>query len=104
MSALLRDMRALEQILAEGMIEEGVRRVGAEQEMFLVDRAWKPATRAREILEVVDDPRFTHELGLFNLGANLSPRRLGGDCLRQLEAEAQEIYRHARETAARFDS
>jgi CBS domain-containing protein len=103
MKALLAEVHALEILLESGRVESGVHRIGAEQEMFLVDRAWKPATRAREILEVIDDPRFTHELGLFNLEANLSPRRLGGDCLRQLEAEAQDLYRHARETAARFD-
>jgi CBS domain-containing protein len=103
MKALLAEVHALEILLEAGKVESGIHRIGAEQEMFLVDRAWKPATLAREILEVIDDPRFTHELGLFNLEANLSPRRLGGDCLRQLEAEAQDLYRHARETAARFD-
>ena len=103
MKALLAEVHALETLLESGLVESGVHRIGAEQEMFLVDRAWKPATRALDILDVIDDPRFTHELGLFNLEANLSPRRLGGDCLSKLEEEAQEIYRRASETAARFD-
>ena len=103
MKALLTEVQALETLLESGLLESGVHRIGAEQEMFLIDRAHKPACRALEILEVIGDRRFTHELGLFNLEANLSPRLLGGDCLRQLEAEAQEIYRRARETAARFD-
>ena len=102
MKALLTEVHALEEMLHSGLIESGVHRIGAEQEMFLIDRAHKPATRALEILEVINDGRFTHELGLFNLEANLAPLELGGDCLRRLEAEAQEIYRHARETAARF--
>jgi len=103
MKSLLGEVHTLEEMLRSGMIESGVHRIGAEQEMFLIDRAHKPATKALEILEVIDDPRFTHELGLFNLEANLAPRELGGDCLRRMEAEAQEIYRRARETAARFD-
>jgi CBS domain-containing protein len=103
MKSLLGEVHALEAMLNSALIESGVHRIGAEQEMFLIDRAHKPATRALEILEVIDDPRFTHELGLFNLEANLAPLDLGGDCLSRLEAEAQEIYRHARETAARFD-
>ena len=37
--ALLRDVRALEQLLADGSIESGVRRIGLEQELFLVDEA-----------------------------------------------------------------
>ena len=56
-----------------------------------------------EILDIIGDDRFTHELGLFNLEANLSPRKLGGDCLALMEKEAQEVYQKARETAARVD-
>ena len=103
MKSLLTEVNALERMLDTGMIESGVRRIGAEQEMFLIDRAHKPALKALEILEVIDDDRFTHELGLFNLEANLSPRRLGGDCLRLMEEEAQEVYKRARDTAAKLD-
>jgi CBS domain-containing protein len=103
MRSLLVEVQALEKMLDAGLVESGVRRIGAEQEMFLIDRAHKPALKALEILDVIDDDRFTHELGLFNLEANLSPHRLGGDCLRLMEQEAQEIYRKARETASRFD-
>ena len=102
MKALLAEVHALETMLSSGLIESGVHRIGAEQEMFLIDRAHKPATKSLEILEAIGDERFTHELGLFNLEANLSPRKLSGDCLRLLEAEAQDIYRRARETADRF--
>ena len=48
--ALLRDLRALEEMLAQGLFESGVRRIGAEQEMFLVNEAWRPASTALEIL------------------------------------------------------
>lgn len=100
MKALLDEVRALEDMLDAGMIESGIRRIGAEQEMFLVDRAARPALTAMQILESIDDPRFTHELGLFNMEANLSPLELGGDCLRQLEREADEVLGIAREKAA----
>ncbi|NNK33673.1 MAG: CBS domain-containing protein, partial [Xanthomonadales bacterium] len=103
MKSLLVEVHALEKMLDAGLVESGVRRIGAEQEMFLIDRAHKPALKALEILDVVDDERFTHELGLFNLEANLSPHRLGGNCLSLMEAEAQEIYRHAREVSNRFN-
>jgi CBS domain-containing protein len=103
MKALLTEVQALEKMLDSGLVESGVRRIGAEQEMFLIDKAHKPALKALEILDVIDDERFTNELGLFNLEANLSPHRLGGDCLSLMEAEAQEIYQKARATAARFD-
>ena len=39
--ALLNDVRALEMMLEEGRFETGIRRIGAEQEMFLVDKGFK---------------------------------------------------------------
>lgn len=103
MRSLLEEVRVLDLMISRGMIESGIRRIGAEQEMFIVDRAFSPANRAPEILQQITDPRFTNELGLFNLEANLSPRRLGGNCLRLMEQEAQEIHALARSAAARVD-
>ncbi len=99
MKSLLIEVRALEELLNKGLIESGISRIGAEQEMFLIDRAHKPALKALEMLDAIDDDRFTHELGLFNLEANLSPQEFGGDCLRLMESELQEVYKLARETA-----
>jgi len=104
MKALLNEVRAMEAMLDAGMFERDIRRIGAEQEMFLVDRAYRPAMTAMQMLEGMDDPRFTHELGLFNLEANLSPLELGGDCLRRLEAETDEVLTLARERAQKVGS
>ena len=103
MKALLTEVSALEKMLEMGLIESGVRRIGAEQEMFLIDKAHKPALKALEILDLIDDPRFTHELGLFNLEANLSAQKLGGKCLSLMEAELQDIYQRARQAAAQLE-
>ena len=84
---LLRDIHALEHMLDTGLIESGVHRIGAEQELFLVDAAWHPAPRALDILERIDDPHYTTELGLFNLEINLDPLVFEGDCLSQLEGQ-----------------
>jgi len=104
MKALLGEVRAMEDMLEAGMFERGIRRIGAEQEMFIVDSAYRPAMTAMKLLETMDDPRFTHELGLFNLEANLSPLELGGDCLHRLELETDEVVALAREHAALVDS
>ncbi|MDQ7005864.1 MAG: CBS domain-containing protein [Acidobacteriota bacterium] len=100
MKRVLTDLRALEQMIASGMIETGVRRVGAEQEMFLVDGAMRPAMRALDVLREVNDPRFTTEIGLFNLEANLDPCLFGGDCLSRLEAQLDDVLGAARRAAA----
>ena len=100
MKALLNEVRALEALLEAGLVETGVRRIGAEQEMFLINRAHQPAMRALDVLEHIEDERFTHELGLFNLEANLTPHAFGGDCLRQLHEETNGLYHAARAAAA----
>ncbi|MDH3199184.1 MAG: hypothetical protein OEO21_13190, partial [Candidatus Krumholzibacteria bacterium] len=71
--ALLNDLRALEQMLAQGRIETGRRRIGAEQELFLVDRGWRPAPTALRVLEGLAGPEYTTELAAFNLEINLDP-------------------------------
>jgi len=104
MKCLLAEVRALEQMIASGLFETGIRRIGAEQEMFLVDQARKPSNKALDILEDVGDERFTNELGLFNIEANMAPQVLGGHCLRVMEEEAKEIVSIARETAKKHKS
>jgi len=85
--ALLDDVKALEILLAEDRIESGKRRIGAEQEIFLVNAAGHPAPVGTEVLARIDDPDFTTELARFNLETNLPPYDFGGDCLRRLENE-----------------
>jgi CBS domain-containing protein len=99
MQCLLQDLRALERILASGMIETGVRRIGAEQEMFLVDGDYRPAPAAMRMLEAIGDPHFVTELGLFNLECNLDPQEFGGDCLSRLERQLVALLEKAREAA-----
>jgi len=96
---LLHDLDALEAMIAGGSIEAGVRRIGAEQELFLVDRAWRPAPVAMEILAAIDDPHFTTELGRFNLEINLDPLEFGGDCLSSIEGDLNVLLAKVRGAA-----
>ena len=97
--ALLRDLQAMEQMIRDGMIESGMRRIGMEQEMFLVNRGWRPAPVATEVLDRLDGP-FTTELALFNLEANLEPRMLEGRCFSTMEDRVTELVAEVREAAA----
>ncbi|MDE2761205.1 MAG: glutamate-cysteine ligase family protein [Gemmatimonadota bacterium] len=102
--ALLRDLQALERLLDEGLIETGLRRFGAEQELFLVDEAWRPAPVAVEVLEDLNDDPFTTELARFNLEANLSPRVLEKSCFSDMHAELDDHVARVREAARRHAS
>ena len=94
---LLDDLRAMEKMLEEGMFETGVRRIGAEQEMFLVDESGRPACAALEVLEATNDPHFTTELALFQLEFNLDPLVFGGDCFQTMEQQLKKFFSKARE-------
>jgi CBS domain-containing protein/gamma-glutamyl:cysteine ligase YbdK (ATP-grasp superfamily) len=97
--ALLNDLGALEQMLDTGRIESGVRRIGAEQEMFLIDSHFCPAPVAVDVIERVKDPRVTTEIARFNLEANLTPRLFVGDCFRRMEEEVRDVIGLVRESA-----
>ena len=101
---LLTDLRALESMLDDGLFETKVRRIGAEQEMFLVDRDWRPALVAPELLKRIDDPHFTTELGRFNLECNLDPITLGGTSLGEMERQLTVLLHKARMAAEELDT
>ncbi len=94
--ALLADLRALAFMLEHGCIESGVHRIGAEQEMFIVDRNLRPAPLAIEVLERAGDKRLTTEMARFNLEANLQPVRLTGRCFHLMHEELKEVLAKAR--------
>jgi CBS domain-containing protein len=102
--ALLEDLRALAFMLEDGRVESGVTRIGAEQEMFLVDRYLRPAPVSMEVLKYANDPRLTTEIARFNLEANLSPLKLENNCFSRMESELQHIIDLARRTAATEDA
>jgi CBS domain-containing protein len=102
MKALLDDLRALDYMLDNDLIESGVRRIGAEQEMFLVDENLRPAPVSVEVLQHANDPRLTTEIARFNLEANLTPLGLGGNCFSQMEAELDDVVAQARKSANHF--
>jgi CBS domain-containing protein len=102
--AVLNDLQALEKMFAAGHLEEDALRIGAEQEMFLVDSAMHPAPLVSEILDVARDNRLTTEIGRFNIEANLTPLDFTGDCLSRLERELNEVVGKIKKSAAHFDA
>lgn len=102
--AVIEDLDALERML-DGDLFDRELRMGAEQELALLDEALQPSHAGEEVLRELEqlDPRgrFTTELGRCNLEANLTPRLLRGRCLSQLKQELDEVGALARSAAAR---
>ena len=93
---IIQDMQALEYMLRENMFETDVRRIGAEQELFLVDDRWQPAPVVEEVLALNTDPRLVTELTRFNLEFNLDPQVFAGDCFGKLEVQINEMLDYTR--------
>ncbi len=89
-------------MLGKNDFESDVRRIGAEQELFLVDSALRPAPLSTEVLESAKDGRLTTEIGKFNLEANLTPRGFSGNCLRLMEDELNEVIDTVRHAASNY--
>jgi CBS domain-containing protein len=102
--AVLNDLQALEKMLAGGLMETGIERIGAEQEMFLIDSSFHPAALAMQIIETAKDERLTTEIGQFNLEANLTPLEFSGNSLQKLETELNEIIGIVKKTAKKFNA
>ena len=90
---LIADVDALERMLEMGVFETGVRRIGLEQEFFLIDEHGRPAPRAMELLKDLggDGSIYQTELALFNVEVAVPPSVFEGDCLTRIE---QELRRH----------
>jgi CBS domain-containing protein len=100
MHAMLADLRALDRMLRDGQFDTGPRRIGAEQEMFLIDRHWAPARASLQMLDKLADPHYTTELGQFQLEANADPQLFSGDGLSRMEKQLDELVAKARAAAA----
>jgi CBS domain-containing protein/gamma-glutamylcysteine synthetase len=87
--SLLDDVKALDYMLNNDWFETDIVRIGAEQEMVLVDqKTFKPACVNMEALEYMKDwPWVETELAKFNLEINLEPREFSGRALKELEDE-----------------
>ncbi len=107
MAALLRDLEALDRMIADGLIESSVRRIGAEQEMVLLDHDWRPSPRGYDLVthirETLGDGRLTHELARFNAEANIPPMLVGPGMLADLERNLHEVMGLVTRVAAEHD-
>lgn len=86
--------------------EDDVVRIGAEQEMCLVDKnSFKPLPLNIELLEMLGDVDFAEtELAKFNLEINLDPKEFTGDCLSSLENETRERILLIQKQADKMDA
>ena len=103
---LLNDVHALEHMIDNDMFEKNIVRIGAEQEMCLVNnKTFKPVNKAMEALGIMKEYEWVEtELAQFNLETNLTPREFKTNCLRQMEKENNEKLAIIRNRVAQLDT
>lgn len=103
---LLTDIQSFEYMLENDWFETGITRIGAEQEMCLVDaKTCKPAPIAMSVLEHLQEYSWAEtELAKFNLETNLTPLVFQGNSLRKMEEEALSMLKIIQEKLSLFNA
>ena len=103
--ALLNDVSALEHMLTNDWFESDITRIGAEQEIVLIDKTtYRPSTLGPTILKKsTEDSWLVSELAKFNLELNLDPRVFRRDCFKMMEAELKNNLSKVRGYLKEYD-
>jgi len=101
---LLNDVKALDMMIEKDIFEKRKYRIGAEQELCLIDKNYRPSKNALKILDKINDPHYTTELALFNLEINIDPIKLGNDCFSKLESQLNMLIKKGRDAAKSVDN
>ncbi|MFI5608447.1 glutamate-cysteine ligase family protein [Amycolatopsis sp. NPDC051903] len=94
-----RCLDTLARMLTDGSFSFPRKNIGLEVELNLVDPQLRPSMTNTAVLDALDDPSFTTELGQHNLELNVPPRPLAGDSALQLEDDLRAYLGRAASTA-----
>ncbi|MBN6034873.1 glutamate-cysteine ligase family protein [Amycolatopsis sp. 195334CR] len=90
-----RCLDTLARMLSDGSFSFPRKHIGLEVELNLVDDKMRPSMTNAAVLEALDDPSFTTELGQHNIELNVPPRPLAGDSALELEDELRSYLNRA---------
>ncbi|MEN1784096.1 MAG: CBS domain-containing protein [Bacteroidota bacterium] len=101
---LIEDIEVLEKLLADQRFEDDVVRIGAEQELCIIDEDCRPIGINLALLESIKDEHFTTELANYNLEINLDPFELRADCFVKVETQLRQLLQKAQEHADPYEA
>ncbi|GGG35378.1 hypothetical protein GCM10011414_00930 [Croceivirga lutea] len=96
---LIDDITALEQLLKANRFEDDIVRIGAEQEICLIDKDYQPAPINLKLLEALNDKQFTTELATYNIELNLEPLKLHTNCFSEVNHQLNTFLDSVRQKA-----
>jgi len=101
---LLKDVQAFEKMLKNDWFEKGVSKIGAEQELCLVDKNMKPFPKNLEVLKEAKMDNLSPELANFNLETNVNPQDFERDALSKMETEINSDLKKIENVAKKFEA
>lgn len=101
---LINDVEAFEYMMVNNWFESDVKCIGAEQEVCLINKHYKPSYKAMEILNDFHPDWLTTELAKFNLELNLTPQKFEKDALSKMENELRNNLSQLAEHANNHDT
>jgi CBS domain-containing protein/gamma-glutamyl:cysteine ligase YbdK (ATP-grasp superfamily) len=90
---LINDISALELLLCNDAFEDDTIRIGAEQEICLINEHYRPMGANMALLDLVADDHFTTELASYNIEINLDPVPLTAGAFAKVEAQLRELMK-----------
>ncbi len=100
---LLKDIETLDHMLKNNLFPDDEIRVGAEQELAIVDDKMKPTCKALQILDKIDSKLFTTELSQFNLEINLEPLVLKSGVFKELHKTLKSHLTYLKQKSEAFN-
>ena len=95
----LDDIRTFEKMWEDNLFIQEPIKIGAEQELCLVDKYYQPSKSALKFLDTINDIHYTNELGLYNLEINLDPEILTNNCFSTIESKLLSLLNKGQERA-----
>lgn len=102
--AILDDIAAMDIMENEGLLNTSHPKIGAEQELCLIEPTAIPSTKGPQILEAITDEHYTNELARFNLEINLDPYDLEKGCFSTSENELLRLLNIGSQIASEHDN
>ncbi|AWL11147.1 hypothetical protein HMF8227_00651 [Saliniradius amylolyticus] len=95
---------ALKERLERPGFSSGPASLGAEVELYIIDKDGCPAALNTELLDAMQSPLLTEELNRFNLEINLSPVSASGTPFTTMQKELAAVLTRLKADAAAFDA
>ena len=99
---LRENLQALKLLLDRPGFGEGDLSFGAELELYIIDREFKPLHINQEIIGKLNDPQLTLELNRYNLEYNFSPVLIKNSCFGTTQKEALAAIQKINNCAAHW--